>query len=97
MSLIFNEDGSKFHFSAWTKEALTKDVATSFYLVNKDTKEYVTYLIVLYPLPADVMEGIENVNTLPTENGDIYNLSGQKVEKPTSGLYISNGKKLLVK
>ncbi len=97
VSLIFNEDGSKFHFSAWTKEALTKDVATSFYLVNKDTKEYVTYLIVLYPLPADVMEGIENVNTLPTENGDIYNLSGQKVEKPTSGLYISNGKKLLVK
>ena len=30
-------------------------------------------------------------------NGDFYNLAGQKVQKPSKGLYIMNGKKVIVK
>ena len=30
-------------------------------------------------------------------NGAVYNLSGQRVEKPTKGVYIKNGKKVIVK
>lgn len=30
-------------------------------------------------------------------NGTVYNLSGQRVEKPTKGVYIKNGKKVIVK
>jgi len=33
-----------------------------------------------------------NMNDSP-----IYNLSGQRVEKPTKGVFIQNGKKVLVK
>ena len=40
--------------------------------------------------------GIE-LNKVPTGNDRYYNLSGQPVERPTKGLYISNGKKVVVK
>ena len=36
---------------------------------------------------------IENVK----ENGAVYDLQGRRVENPTKGLYIVNGKKVMVK
>lgn len=46
--------------------------------------------------PEDITTGIEfitNANTF--ENGAIYNLKGQRVEKAGKGLYIVNGKKVV--
>ena len=41
---------------------------------------------------------ITNTNrTNDTNNGEIYNLAGQRVAQPTKGLYIVNGKKVIVK
>ncbi len=44
-------------------------------------------------------DGIENINTNEQNklNGTIYNLQGQKVMKATKGLYIINGKKVVIK
>ena len=36
-------------------------------------------------------------NKLVTTNGKTYNLSGQQVEKPAKGLYIQDGKKVIIK
>ena len=41
--------------------------------------------------------GISNVNVETANNGTIYNLNGQKVDKARKGLYIVNGKKMIVK
>lgn len=41
--------------------------------------------------------GISNVETETFGNGAIYNLRGQRVERPTKGLYIINGKKVMIK
>ena len=41
--------------------------------------------------------GIAEVATAGAENGAIYNLSGQRVSKPANGLYIVNGKKVVIK
>ena len=42
--------------------------------------------------------GIENVNVAkPVVNGAIYNLNGQKVNNATKGVYIINGKKVVIK
>ena len=41
--------------------------------------------------------GIAEVATAGTENGAIYNLSGQRVSQPAQGLYIVNGKKVIIK
>ena len=48
----------------------------------------------------DVPTGIETVKTaeaIDLNNAVIYNLNGQRVEKAQKGLYIINGKKVVVK
>ena len=43
--------------------------------------------------------GIEdvNLNVNKNENGNFFNLNGQRVTHPTKGLYINNGKKIIIK
>lgn len=41
--------------------------------------------------------GINEVNANELFNGAIYNLNGTRVTKPSKGLYIMNGKKLIIK
>ena len=45
--------------------------------------------------------GIEDVNlndnVNDNDNGNFFNLNGQRVTRPTKGLYISNGKKVIIK
>ena len=45
----------------------------------------------------DETTGIETVDYVQKTDGLYYNLSGQRVNKPTKGLYIVNGKKFVVK
>ena len=52
------------------------------------------------PLPSGA--GIENIPStsnrlLPPSDGKVYTLSGQRVAQPTKGLYIVNGKKVVIK
>jgi len=41
--------------------------------------------------------GIEAINTTEQKNGEVYNLQGQRVAKTQKGLYIVNGKKVIMK
>ena len=46
----------------------------------------------------DIINGIENVKNNVVEDGKIYNLQGMEVKRPLKrGIYISNGKKFIVK
>jgi len=47
----------------------------------------------------DVVTGIDTIehSTLNIEHSEVYNLNGQRVSQPTKGLYIVNGKKVIVK
>ena len=45
----------------------------------------------------DEATGIETMNREPLTVNQTYNLSGQRVSQPTKGLYIVNGKKVVVK
>jgi hypothetical protein len=43
-------------------------------------------------------DGIKNLTqTLSQGEGAIYDLSGRRVSEPTKGIYINNGKKIMVK
>ena len=44
----------------------------------------------------DAIEAIEN-GQLTTGNEAIYNLAGQRVSKATRGIYVKNGRKVVVK
>lgn len=41
--------------------------------------------------------GIAEINTKKEFNGEFFNLNGQKVQNPTKGLYIVNGRKVVIK
>ena len=45
----------------------------------------------------DLYDGISGIRYNDAENGTIYNLNGQKVNNPSRGIYIINGKKVVVK
>jgi hypothetical protein len=47
---------------------------------------------------ATTATGIENVSAAkPVVDGAIYNLNGQKVNNATKGVYIINGRKVVIK
>jgi len=54
------------------------------------------FITKLQIIEKDVLTGINTVKTA-FENGAIYNMNGQKVQKAQRGLYIINGKKTVVK
>ena len=45
----------------------------------------------------EVVTGIQNVKAVEAEDGDIYNLAGQKVNTAYKGVVIKNGKKMILK
>ena len=59
-----------------------------------DSKSYVIHITLLDE--TSYAEGIESINA-DNKVGKIYNLQGQEVAAPAKGIYIMNGKKILVK
>ena len=61
-------------------------------MIKKNNKQYVYHV-------KFVSETIAGINTISTDNvkGLIYDLSGRRVENPTHGIYIQDGKKFIVK
>ncbi len=62
--------------------------------VNKELAQYISYRKV------DVPSGVNGVELKDSyrESGDVYDLSGRKIKKPSSkGMYIVNGQKVLIK
>jgi hypothetical protein len=45
----------------------------------------------------DETTGIKTVSNAAENNGMIFNLNGQRVSSPKGGLYIKNGKKVIIK
>ena len=48
-------------------------------------------------LPGDETDGIGQIEFGQTGNAGIYNLNGQKVNKAQKGIYIVNGKKVVIR
>ncbi len=46
---------------------------------------------------ANAETGIDTVKTATPQNGAVYNLQGVRVTNPTKGIYIINGKKVVIK
>lgn len=68
------------------------DVKVSVLTPSGNTLETVCKIIVV-----DEATGIENINTEITKDGIIYDLLGRKIVNPTQGIYIRNGKKVMIK
>ena len=66
-------------------------VANHAYLVTESTDTHESYKLNLSPV------GIDQIEAEVTNNAKVYDLSGRRVSEPTKGLYLINGKKVLVK
>ena len=80
-----------------------KNSVTGFYKLAADEKVPAgkAYLKITTPAPEFVpfegnTTGIESVKSVGSK-GEFFNLAGQRVAQPTKGLYIVNGKKVVVK
>ena len=78
--------------------------AQAFYKVTSDftATPYKCYLTVPTALGVkafslDIEDAIQSVEVIRSENAEIYNLAGQKMNKLQKGVNIVNGKKVLVK
>jgi hypothetical protein len=74
-------------------EATVKPFRAYLHYVNPNPGAHI--LSILF----DDATGIEKVekDASVKENGEFFNLAGQRVAQPTKGLYIVNGKKVVIK
>ena len=49
----------------------------------------------IFSIDGNETTAIDGIETVESENGNIYNLQGQRVQKAQKGIYIVNGKKVL--
>ena len=89
---VLAKKGGKVGFYKWTGGPLT---AGKVYLPASKVstaREFIGF-------DSDDVTGIDNINSDAKTifNGDFFNLSGQRVAKPAKGLYIVNGKKVIIK
>ena len=87
---VLANHGGKVGFYKWTGSALASG---KVYLPASEVagaRDFIGF---------DETTGIANINSDAKTlfNGDFYNLAGQRVAQPTKGLYIVNGKKVVIK
>lgn len=89
----FSEDGTQiWTYSNVDIEAPFKAEATMCFEI--EGKQYIFHLTLLDE--ASYGDGIESISAAQ-KDGKIYNLQGQEVAAPAKGIYIMNGKKVVVK
>jgi len=83
--LMNGNDGIGFYK---TKNAFTVGANTAYLPAIVTARSFISI---------DEATGIEGIAAEKLSNGEVYNLQGQRVMKAQKGLYIMNGKKVLVK
>jgi hypothetical protein len=95
IQISFEKDGDKAKLTSYSTEAVAEDFSIKaqfcFEVEGKQFVYHVTFC------SEAIYAGIKTVASDSRENGQIYDLSGRKVLKPSRGLYIQNGKKFVVK
>ena len=90
-----------------TLEALTEEPFPNYQFYNgeatpifklKNIVEDITTGVVTFDFDNGTPASILDVRSKMEEGrGEVYNLHGQRVAQPTKGLYISNGKKFIMR
>ena len=78
-------------FYKTTAESFTVGANTAYIDINDTARDFIGFDF------NGSTTAIEGVATVKENNGEIYNLAGQRVAQPTKGLYIVNGKKVVIK
>lgn len=91
MILNDGEDGIGFYFAAGQTVAKNR---AYLHIANSLAPAAASRMVMVF---ADETQGISAVGASESKAEGYYNLSGQRVAQPTKGLYIVNGKKVIIK
>ena len=95
IGILVTEDFKQFYtYSNDDIEAPFKAEATMCFQI--DNKSYVIHITLLDEDSYAAAAGIQSINAA-NKAGKIYNLQGQEVAAPAKGIYIMNGKKVVIK
>ena len=83
------------HNFTWVKDAGTLPANRCWLKIIQPSTTHARTLNIIFE--GDVTTGISTVKTVTSIDGNFYDLSGRRVTKPTKGLYIVNGKKVVMK
>ena len=89
---VLAKNGEGACFKQWTGDASLLEGRVVLIL-----DEAVATARAMFDLDENDVTAIEAVKTKNVENGQFFNLAGQRVAQPTKGLYIVNGKKVVIK
>jgi hypothetical protein len=82
--------------TTYTEQSWVVPAGIAYDIVVKNTSGCHIYFIDVEQ-DEDTLTSISTVKSNNMQNGTIYNLNGQKMNKAQKGLYIINGKKVVVK
>ena len=95
IQVTFEKDGDKVLLTSYCSEAVAEDFSIKAqFCFQVEGKQYVYHATLCSEA---IYSGINTIATESRNNGQIFDLSGRKVQKPTRGLYILNGKKIAIK
>ena len=91
---VLAKDGEGACFKQWTGTAATLDGRVVLVL-----DQALAAASPVFTLDSNETTGIDSIENgkLKIENSEVYNLAGQRVAQPSKGLYIVNGKKVVIK
>ena len=89
---VLAKNGASACFKQWTGDMSDLDGRVMLVL-----DQAVATARAMFDLDENDVTAIEAVKTKNVENGQFFNLAGQRVANPTKGLYIVNGKKVVIK
>lgn len=93
------EDGDGYVLNVYSNDNAARDfISTGKFCFQIDNKQYVFNVkFVSDEEYAEYVTGIGNVAAKTASSGKVYDLSGRQVTKPARGLYIVDGKKVVLK
>lgn len=90
--LLVNPANTKTSVKVYTREATDVELKDGTIFAAKDL---VPQLTVVYEKP--LADGVQTLTLQSTGRGEVYTLGGQRMAQPTKGIYVVNGKKIVIK
>jgi hypothetical protein len=95
--LVYTADGKLFTLTRSTKGETNPNLLYGGSVSVVQSSTAFSCNLCAFQLPITPVTGIQTLKYESPIDGIYYNLSGQRVERPTKGLYIHDGKKVVIK
>jgi len=94
---VFNSGKNSLNPLGFFKHSGDHLVPNRAFMILDENQAYSNVVILDPETYQNMVDGIVDVKAVETEKAEIYDIQGRQVSNPTKGLYIVNGKKVVIK